>query len=424
MKKFTIAALAICLAFALATPVMAVDADFTGAYRVRGVFVDKSDMDKGTANDAYMDMRLRLQTVFKVTDILSLTTRIDAFDNSKWGEAANTGSVTKGNDIDLDRVYMTIKAPIGKFDIGRQAGGTFGTLFRDTDTDVDRIKYTKVIDGLTIMAIFEKATEKDSTTSTDNGDQDKDIYHIAPTYKMENITAGALASFTNDKGNDIATTRTYCLTPYFVGKFGPVNIQGEASYLWGTIDYDNAATTDKDYKALAYNLEASFNFGPANIMAGYAFASGEDTDVNDLTASGGVGNDWEKLFILTTNEVSSLINLGGAGNLSKDGIVKATAAIGNDPGAKIIYGGASFSPLDNLKLGVVVGKAYADEVPAGYEDDYGIEYDLTLNWKIYDNLTYSAVAAFLSSGDLWKGGVAGAEVEDVYALFHQLELKF
>ncbi len=97
-------------------------------------------------------------------------------------------------------------------------------------------------------------------------------------------------------------------------------------------------------------------------------------------------------------------------------------------GAKIIYGGATYSPLENLELGVVVGTADADEVKANVEDDYGVEYDLTLNWQIYDNLTYSAVAAFLSAGDFYKKNekvtIPDNDFEDTYALFHQLELAF
>ncbi|MDO9565524.1 MAG: porin [Candidatus Desulfaltia sp.] len=437
MKKFTIAALAVCLAFALAAPAMAVDADFTGAYRVRGSYVEHYDLLDTSPSHDYMDMRLRLQTVFKASDILSVTMRLDALDNKRWGDAdtANTGA---GN-IDLDRVFMTIKAPIGKFDIGRMAGGTFGTTFVDSDSDYDRIKYTKVIDNLTLLAIYQKNAEKDYTTPIASGDgtvdspyvyrdaadQDSETYYLAPIYKMENVTAGVLFGFTNNKVTADADAKSYLADPYFVAKFGPLAIQGELFYKWGTTEYDSTAA-DKDLKALAYNLEASYSFGPASVMLGYAFASGQDPNDTDTTGFGGVGNDWEKLFILTTNEVADLSGLGGVGNVSNDGIKKIKVAGYTDPGAKIIYGGVSFSPLDNLKLGLAVGYATADQLPAGAtQDDAGTEYDLTLNWKIYDNLTYTAIAAFLDAGDLYKQAVGNdTHFDDTYALFHQLQLTF
>ncbi|MBW2570364.1 MAG: porin, partial [Deltaproteobacteria bacterium] len=163
MKKLTIIALALCLAVVMAAPVMAADADFSGAYRVRGSYVEHYDLkDTSPAHD-YMDMRFRLKTVFKVTDNLSVTTRFDALDNKRWGDSDNAvgnddilNTDDDYNDLDFDRVYMTIKTDFGKFDIGRMAGGTFGTTFVDTVGERDRIKYIKVIDSLTLMAIYQK----------------------------------------------------------------------------------------------------------------------------------------------------------------------------------------------------------------------------------------------------------------------------
>ena len=445
MKKFTIVALAICLAFAMAAPVMAVDANFSGAYRVRGAYTSHWDLDKGSASNAFMNMRFRLQTVFKVSDNLSVTTRFDALDR-EWG-SANDDMGTMTENIDFDRAYMTIKTGIGTFNIGRQKAWAFGTSFLDYEGEEDRIKYVKKFDNLTLVAIFQKNSETDSvlgaaqTQYDDNADKDVDTYYLAGTYKMDNTTIGLLGAFKNDKSNDDKVTHTYVAIPYFVSKFGPLAVQGELRYNWGQSEYDTDATgltqyktdsgnssataaTDIDISALAYNLEATYSVGPASIMAGYAFVSGDGngkTD-NEATSHGyGVGNDWEKLFILTTNEVAGLANLGGYGNLSMDGDCTY--------GAKIMYGGATFSPLDNLKLGVILGKATADEIPAANsKDDYGVEYDFTLNWKIYDNLTYTAIAAFLSAGDFYKeqstAGLASTTFDDTYALFHQLQLSF
>jgi hypothetical protein len=431
MKKFTIIGLAICLAFALAAPVMATDVDFSGRYYVRGSYVSHWNLDDRSASNAYMDMSFRLQTVFKVNDILSVTTRFDALDDKVWGDTDDTAAA----NIDFDRAYMTIKAPIGTFVVGRQKASAFGTSFLDYEEDLDRIKYVKKIDNLKVMAIFQKNAEGDKATGVgDEADKDSETYYLIGIYKMENTTLGLLGGFANDKNTVAnATKRTYVALPYFVSKFGPLAIQGELRYNWGEIAYDTTAqalaaggsgtTTDIDLKQLAYNLEATYNVGPASIMAGYAFVSGDNDAKADDESSNhtyGVGNDWGKLFILTTSDVGVLATtLGGYGNLSMDGDCTY--------GAKIIYGGATFSPLDNLELGVVVGKADADEIPAANsKDDYGLEYDFTLNWEIYDNLTYSAVVAFLRAGDFYKeqSAIPEANFDDTYALFHQLELSF
>ena len=425
MKKFTIIGLAICLAFALAAPVMAVDVDFSGSYYVRGSYVSHWNLRDTSASNAYMDMNFELQTVFKASDILSVTTRFNALEDHVWGTP--TDEAGDPGNINFNRAYMTIKAPVGKFIIGRAGVGYWGTTFVDTVVEADCVKFIKKIDNLTLYAVYMKLNENDDNIATDVADKDQDRYDLRVKYKIENTTTGLLFAFFNDKRTDDRTTHKYAAIPFFVSKFGPLGIQGELKYVWGETDYDEAGKADLDIKKLAYNLEATYNVGPASIMAGYAFLSG-DSDAaagnpdNETSAYGGVGEDWAKLFILTTPDVAVLQdNLGGVGNLMDAG----------NFGAKIIYVGATFSPLENLELGVVVGKADADEIPATMtKDDYGVEYDLTLNWKIYDNLTYSAVAAFLSAGDIYWNAPAGvvtaapATFDDTYALFHQLELTF
>ena len=432
MKKFAIIAVAICAAFVMSTPAMAIDADFSGYYQVRGFYDSNLNLKKDDSSSAYMDMRLRLNTVFKISDNLSLTTRLDAFDDTKWGDSDDT----TGNDIDLDRVYMTIKTDIGQFDIGRMSADTFGTNFLDSYTDADSIKYTKAMGDFTLEALFEKRNERDAGFQDNNGndilldagdsmvsDEDEDRYYLTGEYKAEGIAAGLQGAFVNDKTDRDETVRAYVLNPYFVTKFGQIGLQGELCYIFGDVEIDSE--DDVDIKALAYNIEVSYDLDMASVELGYAYFSGDITDDNDYEGfDGGVGNDWEKLFILTTNENNYLENLGGFGNLSADSTEAIAGNYGVNLGAKIMYVGASVTPIENLKLGLVIGYAKADEVPSGVEDDFGYEYDLTLDYKIMDNLTYSAIAAYLDAGDIWKDLNNTTELENTYALFHQLQLTF
>jgi hypothetical protein len=429
MKKFTIMALAVCLTVVMAAPVMAVDVDFSGDYRVRGFYTSHWDLRETSASNAYMNMRFELQTVFKASDILSVTTRFDALDDHVWGKA-DTQVAGGVDNVHFDHAYMTIKAPVGTFHVGRMLGGPLGNIFGDYEYEADRIKFVKKIDAFTLVAIYQKGVEQDS--DTDTADEDQDVYYLLGIYKAEDITAGLAFVFNNDKtksGEVVApapdgprTIKSYTAVPYFSAKFGPLALQGELTYVWGKTDYDAAGQADLDQDEITYNLEATFNLGVASVQAGYAFFSG-DNDANDNEDNGyatGFGDNWEKLFILTSDEDPVLrANLGGTGegNLSKAG--GNTAA-----GAKLYYVGAGFTPMENLKLDAVIGIADADKAQVGWKDDYGTEYDLTLNWKIYDNLTYTAIAAFLDAGDFWKSGVPATQIEDTYALFHQLELSF
>jgi len=423
MKTFTKVAIALCMVCALAVPAMAVDADFSGQYRVRGFFNDNvysTDLD---ASSAWMDMRLRMQTVFTVSDNLKLTTRFDALDNKNWGDGdLNTGR--DADNIDFDRAYMTIKTGYGQFDVGRMAKAAFGTVFFDSGTEADRIKYTLPIDNFTLLAIYQKNTENDKNDGVTGAgltaaDEDSDSYLLAGTYKAENYTTGLLYVFNPNKTVPTQDTTLHTLNPYFIGTFGALGIEAELKYIFGTTDYDAAGVQDLDKDAMAFQIEGTYDLGVAKIEAGYGFFSGDNdaTDNDDEAFTDGFGDDWEKVWILTnsTDEFSNI-------NLSKTGM----GTTGSTAGANLFYVGASYAPIENLTLGVLIAYAEADAAPAGWDDEYGMEYDFKLNWKIYDNLSYSFIAAFLDAGDFFKQGVANpANYDDSsYALYNALVLNF
>ena len=83
MKNFKVIALAVAMVMLFAVPAMALDADFSGYYRVRGYYLDNQDLnDQVGSSHARMDMRLRLEAEFKVHDRLKLNTRWHGFDNT------------------------------------------------------------------------------------------------------------------------------------------------------------------------------------------------------------------------------------------------------------------------------------------------------------------------------------------------------
>jgi 5-carboxymethyl-2-hydroxymuconate isomerase len=102
-------ALAVCLTVVMAAPVMAADVDFSGDYRVRGFYTSHWDLRETSASNAYLNMRFRLKSVFKASDILSVTTRFDALEDHVWGKA-DTQVAGGVNNVNFDHAYMTIKA--------------------------------------------------------------------------------------------------------------------------------------------------------------------------------------------------------------------------------------------------------------------------------------------------------------------------
>ncbi len=454
MKRFTFVAVTLCLAFMMAVPAMAVEVDISGTYRARGIAVQDQTMRSNTGStDASMDMRLRVQTVFKVSDDLKVTVRFDALDK-QWGTSDSVSATTTnatvtavggvghthtattaqtfGNNIDFDRAYMTFNTGIGKFDIGRMAGGTWAGDVFDTAYDSDRIKFTTKLGDLILIYIFQKHLEADAGgIAGTNADSDYDIHWIAPIYKTESWSAGVLAGYARSMGSsdtNVASTQfdtnVTIVVPYFKGKFGNFSVFAELFSLQGDAsDYDIAGSpTDVDKDELAYNVELGLSLGAVNLELGYVFTSGDDgtNAAEDSSFTYGTGDEWEKMFILngSTGGFTGAGVLGGLGNLSQNGAIAH--------GTKQIYGGASFAVNDQLNVGVLLSYAEADETPALWKDEYGSEIDLIVKYKLMDNLNYTFKAAFLDAGDYYYGatGVAPANFEDVTAFWHVLQVNF
>ena len=155
---------------------------------------------------------------------------------------------------------------------------------------------------------------------------------------------------------------------------------------------------------------------------------------------GGVGADWGKVFILTNTDSGFEETLGGhsgagdagatAGNLAED----STAAIN---GCKMFYLGGSYSPLENLKISALLANSKSESPGyVGYSkgtlakdsrsfaSDHGTEYDLTIDWDIYDNLNYTAIVAFLDVGDYWQFGNPYRDLENTWCFWQQIQLSF
>jgi len=224
--------------------------------------------------------------------------------------------------------------------------------------------------------------------------------------------------------------KVFLLAPYFDGKFGPLGITTELDYVFGEAEYDKNNTT-RDVEAYSYFAEARYDIGPVTAQAGYAYTMGKadlaDGDIENM-AYVAPGADWAKAFILTSDEHGMNSSMGGGlGNLVGDGFAGPYRAALD--GYSMFYLGADYTCLnDTLTLGALIATSKADDTPSTVDDDHGIEYDLTLSWKIWDNLVYSGVAAYLQAGDYWseRANDLGlpSDGEDTYALYHKLEIFF
>jgi hypothetical protein len=411
MKKFLVVLLALGLIFAFSAPAAAADVKFSGSYHVMGQSISNQTLQKDAgATNAFYNQRLRIQTVFQVAEGLSLTTRFDAMEKV-WGQANLT---TDERNIQWERAYVTFAVPVGKFDVGYQTAGGFGTVFADQVVGgAARIKFTNKTGPWTFLALLEKDPEGDIGTSVADADRDK--YAVAAIYKFANGEAGCLWEYFDDKRVSTETYRWNLLVPYFKATFGPAYVEGEIDYVWGTKEYD-AGTADLDYKGLSAYLMAKVNLDMFYVGGQVAYVQGDDPSTANENESGFSGQDYNPCLLLFMSDQMNK----HAGNLGFYATTNDTMS-----NAMLYQGFAGFKPMPKLDVMASFTFAQADEKPAGYVDDsIGTEFDITATYKIYDNLTYMVGFGYLWAGDYYKGTNASAQIDDTYIVMNQLTLKF
>jgi hypothetical protein len=304
-------------------------------------------------------------------------------------------------------------------------GGCYGDSFMDSEYDADRIKPVFKFDPIQLVLLYQKHNETD--WATDASDADWDVYGPIIGYNAENFYAGALMLYYRNRTNATYDPTFYRINPYFKGDFGPVNIKAELDYRTGDYaDYDAAGTTDLDYDAIGYMVDASMDLGEGNVGIGYAHANGEDANDNDLNKTFNGGEEWEPLLILTGNTIGS-----ASGNLNT---AQRSTSLGTgtgtwgDLGFDMVYLYGSYPLNDTMSLNAIGAWAAADETNAigtNVDDEIGMEFDVGFVWKIMDGLTYDLKAGYFIAGDLFKlDNKNTADSEDCFAMMHSIKVTF
>ena len=73
---------------------------------------------------------------------------------------------------------------------------------------------------------------------------------------------------------------------------------------------------------------------------------------------------------------------------------------------------------------LLFAQSKAEDTPAGWAEDHGMEWDLSLSYKLYDNLTYDLMAAFLTAGNFWKYGDPTVDLNNTWSIYQKLKLEF
>jgi hypothetical protein len=256
---------------------------------------------------------------------------------------------------------------------------------------------------------------------------DANIYDLGFIFKFGAGEAGLMYQYGDNNINRNAipgvaefSTKLHIFNPYVKAKVGPVYVEAEGVYGTGKIvDSELPTLPSVDGEAMGLYIHAKGDVGPLYVGGIFAWMRGDDPATTNkvegtLAAALLAGQAWDPCLILWNDGI-----YGGQHRL--------TTPVGvffDNAWFYQVYGG--FKPTKQADIMMSLTTAYADKKPTvtWLNDNYGTELDLIAKYKLFDNLEYMVGAAYLWTGDFFKGSVATTPIDNNFMLFHKLTLAF
>jgi len=292
---------------------------------------------------------------------------------------------------------------------------------------------------MTLNLVYEKLYENDTAINTGHQvDADNDTYAISGVYNAKGMEAGLLYKYymLNSSAPAGAKSTRNLISPYVKATFGPVYIEGEATYWFGKYAaYEApapATTQDIDLQAYSAYFKVRGNFGPAYAGVQFGYVSGNDLsdDTKNTTAWSGGGPSWSPALLLMNDGYNTQ---SGGVSAASPGLSAANPVTGSKYNVIVYNAFGGFNPTPKLNLeaaltyATVAQKALSKTggvVTEAVSDKLGTEIDIKATYKIYGNLTYMIGAGYLMTGDYFKGADSNKKIDDDYVLLNQLTLSF
>jgi hypothetical protein len=438
--------------------------------------------NRDNQSTAFFYQRLRIGTDFIVSPGLKLVTRFDALDRV-WGSARSTAGAYSQADssysiatraeqenIAFNLAYVEYASPIGLFQVGYIHDNAWGLTFGQSDQNghaTGGIQYLLPIGSWYFGGIVYK--ESSSSYSIANSSQtavdtDWDRYILFTIFNFKGGEAGLMGTYdrlANGKASNVSfatstvgfganLTEIYSLQPFVKAKIGPVKLEGEFIYSWGSTNWQNGAPGLSDpilpnnnvdlQDILAYvnatvDLQMFYFGGTAAYMSG----PGDNGSLTNTQVKGGYmggGLDWNPCLIMFNNDLTywggGIPGYGGTVNGSNPG---TGTGIGMT-NAWFFQLDGGVRPIPKLDIKAAVSYAMADTTAVGQNNAYGWELDVTGTYKITNNLSYMLGVGYWWVGDFYKGGTAGLftdgfsndpsanHLRDDYMVINKLTLAF
>jgi len=468
MKRFWLVLLSLGLIMAFNASAFAVDVKFSGSYFAAGLYLDRAALQKNNVtaqsvgSTASYFQRLQLTTEFVAAPGVSLVTRANILQRV-WGTNRNyddvTGYINNGGsaatrveneNVGIDHAYLNYTSPIGRFLVGYQTDGVWGTAFANSEAARGKITYTLPIGNWAVGAAITKYADNSNCINSSNKglskvvlvDSDSDKYSAFLRYTGKSVEGGLVVNYYSDQmALPNYKGKYWNLDPYVKATVGPVAVQAELSYFIGDAHNQNDPENDVKINSLAGWIDAIATFGPVYVDGTIAYAQGPDSSRDKITNKANGGRDWSPTLIMFNCDRSYWIGpLSGnntfAGNSAGAEVGAFTNAWlyqlkgGVKPTNKLdISAAITFAQADNLNTNpptIQIQQSSTEQHSSGFtpSKDIGWEIDVTGSYKITNNLSYLLGFGYLFTGDYFKGSTPNNGVYNDYIVLNKLTFTF
>jgi len=403
-KKTVAIATAVGALAALSVPAMAMENEFHGMYRLRGMMSNYENSAGGVSPTlAAFEQRARLQYIAKASNDLKLVTHFEI--DSSWGEVAygngrGTGGAIGADTVNLEtkNVYLDFNCPLtgANVKVGIQPlTDAFKGIF--VNADMAGIVASKKVGGVTATAGFSRLFDYAAAGATGKNTQDLFLLD-AKLAVSKDLTLGGAYYLLRD--NTVAALKSSdSLDVHMVGvnaaaKFGIITADAFVAYQGGS----ELAATGRDLSAFAGQVAVKANLDKAgNVSGRVLFTSGGKATDSKAKAWQSVGNhsgSSENSYY----EANMLLLMRSAYAMDSDKAIISTSNNGNH-GVTLLAAGYDNKLTDKVGVSANIGYAMYSQKDAAANASIGTELNAQVDYKLFSNLTASLQAAYVVLGD-------------------------
>lgn len=417
LKKTVAIATAVGALAAVSVPVFALENEFHGMYRLRGIMSNYENSGGGTlAKDAptlsVFEQRARLQYTAKTSDDLKLVTHFEI--DSSWGDTAYNNGRGMGGGMAADtvnfetkNVYLDFNCPLtgANMKVGIQpiSDAYKGVFVTD---DMGAFAASKKFGALTASAAFARLQDYNPATPGVNaspiGRKNLDFYLLDAKYAIsKDLTVGG-SYYLIAKDDLYQGQNVHMIGINGAAKFGTITTDAFIAYQTGDA-LDGTATVKKDLSAFAAQAAIKADLGAAGTLRGNVlYTSGDEgkdatssdawQSINSVSSTGGAVSSASyydsKMKLLMRNIV----------NMDTDkALIQFTN--NNNRGLILFTAGYDYKFNDKLAASANIGYGAASEKRTANSESIGTEFNVQVDYKLFSNLTASLEGAYVVLGD-------------------------